>query len=219
MLSTFFPVDFILYLSSSGTEMIVRVLYLMKTSMQNLTGVYFSFYYIASFARMAVVPPFSYPESLNLLLILNGVSLFGRLGLNYIADHKGTMNVFIVTTACTSVILFAWSGVHSRIGIYCWSVACGIGSGGVQTLFIACVSTLTDDISKLGTRIGMLFTIVSFAILIGPPIGGALITAMDGSYLGAQVFAGSAMLLCTIFSCMAKFMATKVASSDIVVAP
>lgn len=41
----------------------------------------------------------------------------------------------------------------------------------------------------------MIFSIVGFAVLTGPPIAGALISADGGSYLGAQLFAGTSLLL------------------------
>lgn len=39
---------------------------------------------------------------------------------------------------------------------------------------------------------GMIFTIVSFAALTGPPIAGAIIDS-GGGYKGAQAFAGSVL--------------------------
>ena len=44
-------------------------------------------------------------------------------------------------------------------------------------------------------RIGMVFTIVSFATLTGNPIAGALIAADGGRYGGAQAFTGTSLLL------------------------
>lgn len=41
----------------------------------------------------------------------------------------------------------------------------------------------------------MVFSIVAFAVLTGPPIAGALISANGGSYLGAQLFAGTSILV------------------------
>lgn len=41
----------------------------------------------------------------------------------------------------------------------------------------------------------MVFTIVSFGVLTGPPIEGALISALGGRYLAAQLFAGASLLL------------------------
>ncbi|EWY97523.1 hypothetical protein FOYG_02354 [Fusarium oxysporum NRRL 32931] len=165
----------------------------------SLLSLYFSFFFLASYSRTALTPPMSYEDSLNLLLILNGVSVVGRLGSNYAADLFGTIKVFIPVAGAPATVLLAWIAVDSGAGIYSWAVACGICSGGVQSLFPAALTSLTADPQKLGIRIGMIFTIVSFSSLIGPPIGGSLINALGGRYLGAQVFAGVSMSLSTLF--------------------
>jgi hypothetical protein len=41
----------------------------------------------------------------------------------------------------------------------------------------------------------MVFSVVAFASLTGSPIAGAIVQACGGSYLGAQLWAASAMLL------------------------
>lgn len=46
----------------------------------------------------------------------------------------------------------------------------------------------------MGVRIGMVFTIISFACLTGPPIAGALIDARNGDFLYAQIFGGTVMV-------------------------
>ncbi|KAG8424219.1 hypothetical protein J3458_001039 [Metarhizium acridum] len=45
----------------------------------NIWGAYFAFFYVAAFSRDALRPPLSYQESLNMLLILNGVGAIGRV--------------------------------------------------------------------------------------------------------------------------------------------
>lgn len=47
----------------------------------------------------------------------------------------------------------------------------------------------------MGTRVGMSFTILSFACLSGPPSAGALIGRGGGDYLYAQVFGGTTVVL------------------------
>ena len=49
--------------------------------------------------------------------------------------------------------------------------------------------------AKAGVEIGMIFAETSVAALVGPPIAGALITAGGGSYLYAQMWAGSVVVL------------------------
>jgi hypothetical protein len=51
---------------------------------------------------------------------------------------------------------------------------------------------------------GMVFTIVSFAVLTGPPIAGQLIQKKGGGYEYAQIFSGSVMLVGSGFLTAAK---------------
>lgn len=155
-------------------------------------GVYFAFYYLASYARD--IQGMSYTTSLNLLLILNGMGYLGRLLPNHIADRIGTLNVFVPLAGTSALLMYAWMAVSSPAGLYVWAVFYGTTAGGIQSMFPAALSALTTDPRRQGTRIGMVFTIVSFAVLIGSPIGGAILTAMDGSYVGAQAFAGSCLV-------------------------
>lgn len=80
-------------------------------------------------------------------------------------------------------------------GLYAWTVFYGIAAGGIQSLFPAGLSSLTTDLRRSGTRMGMVFTINSFATLTGPPIAGAIISRCRGEYYGAQVFAGCVLLV------------------------
>lgn len=67
----------------------------------------------------------------------------------------------------------------------------GLIAAGAQGLFPAVLSSLTDDPTKQGVRMGMGFAFVGIASATGPPVGGALIERMGGSYVGAQIWAAS----------------------------
>lgn len=89
-----------------------------------------------------------------------------------------------------SLVTFCWIAVDSEGGLYGWALVYGFVGGGIQSLFPAALSSLTTNLKMAGTRIGMVFTIVSFAVLTGPPIAGELIQRNKGEYLYAQIFAG-----------------------------
>ena len=172
-------------------------------------GVYFAFFYVSSFARDVLNPPFSYPDSLNLLLILNGLSIPGRLIPNYLADRMGPINIYIPAAAATSLVVFLWMCVSSAGGMYAWSAVYGLAAGGIQSLFPAALSSLTTDPRRAGVRMGMIFTIVSFAVLTGPPLEGAIISAaaaqgLRRGYDGAQAFAGAVLAVGTLLVVAAK---------------
>ncbi|KAH7127592.1 riboflavin transporter MCH5 [Dactylonectria macrodidyma] len=156
----------------------------------NFWGLYFAFYYLPAFSRSHLTPNMSYEDSLNLLLVVNGIGIIGRLGPNYFADYVGPLTMLAPACLLCGVTVLAWIPVDTPPKLYAWSAFYGIFAGAIQNLFPAAASSLTADPRKRGTRIGMVFTIVSFAALTGSPIAGAIITAMDGSYLGAQCFAG-----------------------------
>ncbi|KAI6088271.1 MFS general substrate transporter [Hypoxylon rubiginosum] len=161
----------------------------------NFWGVYFGFYYLAAFSRAAVTPALSYTESLNMLLLLNGIGILGRLLPNHFADRVGPLNIMIPTCLVCGIALLSWMAVKTPAQLYGWAVVYGIVAGALQSLFPAGLSSLTTDLRKQGTRMGMVFTIVSFAVLTGNPIAGAIISSMGGRYEGAQAFTGACLLV------------------------
>lgn len=124
---------------------------------------------------------------------------------NLWADKVGPLNIMIPTCLITGIALLSWIAVKTPGELYAWTVFYGIAAGGIQSLFPAGLSSLTTDLRKRGTRMGMTFTIVSFAVLTGSPIGGAIITAQGGSYVGAQIFTGVSLLLGMSFISAARY--------------
>lgn len=124
---------------------------------------------INTFARNVI--GFSTTDSVQLLLIQNGVSIPARPIVGYIANyHVGPMNTYIVTTVLFSIITLAWIAVVDRTGLYVYAVFLGLTNGVCQGMFLGSLASLTNDSRKMGTRIGVVHTIVAFATLAGPPV-------------------------------------------------
>ncbi|GAB1200959.1 hypothetical protein APSETT444_010341 [Aspergillus pseudonomiae] len=159
----------------------------------NFWGLYFAFYYVGAFGRSVI--GLSYSDSTNLIIVTNGVGIVGRLIPAFLADvYFGPLNTIIPLALGASLMMFCWIAVHSVGGLYVFAVLYGMFSNGVQGLWPSTLSSLTPDLSKTGVRIGMGFTVVSFACLTGPPLGGALIARADG-YIGAQIWGGLTFVL------------------------
>ncbi|TVY81309.1 Aspyridones efflux protein apdF [Lachnellula suecica] len=164
----------------------------------NFWGVYFAFYYLGTYARNIIGMP--YTSSINLLIVLNGVGVLGRIVPNYLADrYFGPLNSLIPVVFVTSILCFCWISVSSQGGLYAWAVIYGIVGAAIQSLFPATLSSLTTDLRKAGVRMGQVFTIVSFAVLTGPPIAGELIQRKGGEFEYAQIFAGLDLFVGFIF--------------------
>ena len=156
-------------------------------------GLYFAFYYIGSFGRNIL--GVSETDSINNLLIINGVGILGRLIPGHLADRFfGPLNTLIPFVFVTGLLLYCWAAINSKGGLVGFAVIYGLFAAGIQGLFPATLSSLTTDLRKAGVRMGMVFTVISFACLTGPPIAGALIQLKHGGYLYAQMFAGTVLM-------------------------
>lgn len=147
---------------------------------------------------------------MNLLLILNALGVPGRIIPGWIAARfLGPLNTAIPTAASVAVVLYCWPAVrHSQGSLYGFAFAYGLVASGIQSLFAVSLTALTDDLSKLGTRMGLVVTIVAVASLTGSPIAGALLQASGGDYLAAQMWAASSMLLAAVALAAARICRT-----------
>lgn len=156
-------------------------------------GIYIGFYFVGSYGKDEL--GVSQSTAINLLLVMNGVGLPGRLIPNYYADKTvGPLNAIIPFAALSCLLLYCWIAVDSVAGLWAFAVVYGLFAAGIQSLFPATLTSLTTDPKRAGVRMGMVFSVVSFAVLTGPPIAGALISQGQGRYVYAQVFAGSSMV-------------------------
>ncbi|KAH8647515.1 major facilitator superfamily domain-containing protein [Ilyonectria robusta] len=129
---------------------------------------------------------YDYASSLNLLILMNGVGAIGRALPGFLADlYVGPLNVITPAAFVCTIMLYCWTTVGSPVGLYSWAVIY------VQGLFPAALSSLTTDLQKAGTRMGMVYSIISFANLTGPPLAGALISEGNGVYTYAFAFGGT----------------------------
>jgi predicted MFS family arabinose efflux permease len=65
----------------------------------------------------------------------------------------------------------------------------GFASGAFVSLLPAQIAQVSK-VEQIGIRVGVLFACISFAGLVGNPIGGAIVDANNGQYWGLNVFAG-----------------------------
>lgn len=132
-----------------------------------------------------------------LVAILNAASTFGRFGPNFVADYAGSLNILFPSLTITAILAYCWVAVNSASGIIALSALYGFFSGGFVSLIAVVMMEITQDIRKLGTRLGMCFALESIGLLIGTPIGGTIVSR-TGSYLGVQLFCGSCLAACAV---------------------
>ncbi|KAK2759783.1 hypothetical protein FQN54_002517 [Arachnomyces sp. PD_36] len=158
-------------------------------------GLYFGFYFIASYAQDVLdMEP---NASVNLLVAMNAASFLGRFIPSLISDICiGPVNTVIPSAFLASVMIILWIGATSPLAMFLIGCAYGFVSAGVQSLYPSTVLSFNGpDRSKLGSRMGFVLATIGLGSLTGTPIGGRLISLGNGSYLYAELFAGSALAL------------------------
>ncbi|CAJ2500853.1 Uu.00g037060.m01.CDS01 [Anthostomella pinea] len=150
--------------------------------------------YINSFGRESL--SLSELESINLVLISNAVAILARPIFGFLADrYVGAMNSWSVNSIGLGIPAFGWIGVKTRAGLYAYSVVMGFTNGAAQGVFPGASSSLVNDISKMGSWVGMAYALVGLGTLAGSPALGAIIDASGGKYLWGQVWAGVVVIV------------------------
>jgi MFS family permease len=140
-----------------------------------------------------------------LLPILNAASTFGRITPNFLADYMGPLNMLTPAAGVTALLAFCWIAVNSTAGIIVLAFLYGFFSGGFVSLPPVVMAVITKDMRSFGTRLGMFFAICSVALLIGTPIGGAILNDTN-SYLGVQLFSGTCLAACAALTLTIRIM-------------
>ncbi|KAI1089192.1 MFS general substrate transporter [Rostrohypoxylon terebratum] len=136
-------------------------------------GLYVPFFYIQLYSLRFDIAPSEL--SAYLVTLLNAGSVFGRILPNFVADYAGSMNMLAATTLGASIVAFGWFGVKDLGGTVVFALLFGFFNGGVTSLPPSAIVSLTPDMSRLGTRMGMLFFVIGIAVLVGTPIAGAIL--------------------------------------------
>ncbi|EKD19316.1 uncharacterized protein L3040_009243 [Drepanopeziza brunnea f. sp. 'multigermtubi'] len=175
-------------------------------------GLWVPVFYLGSFGKNII--GISTEKAASLILIINGGGIAGRVLPALLASRLGPLNLMIPLTFLSGVILFCWASVHSYKDIIIFDVFYGFIMAAGQGMLPPSLGSMTKDRSKMGVRMGMVFTICGISLLIGQPLAGALIEANGGQYLYTQMYGGASMILGALFMFAAR---VRVAGWDLAV--
>ncbi|KAK4218773.1 putative transporter [Rhypophila decipiens] len=131
-----------------------------------------------------------------LMMSYNIGAILGRTLPPWLSDRfLGPLNTIILMNMFTLlVVLGVWLpfGASTVQGLFVAIVLMGIGTGSFVPLGVSCVSAMCEP-RDTGTWLGSVYTIVSFATLIGNPATGAILAAYGST--GLLVFLAIALLV------------------------
>lgn len=130
-----------------------------------------------------------------LISILNAASLPGRVLPGILADRLGRFNTMTLTSLISAILVLAlWLPSNSNVAIICFAALYGCFSGAYVSLGPSLIAELSP-IEQIGVRNGSIYFFVAVAVLVGNPIGGALVADDDAGrgFAYLQIFSGCMM--------------------------
>ncbi|KAF8549744.1 MFS general substrate transporter [Imleria badia] len=166
-------------------------------------GIFTPYFFIADYTQSLHV---SSEAAFGVLSIMNAGGVFGRIAPAWLSDKLGRFNLlcpsaFLSGLAC----LVVWEMGRDPVSITVFAAVYGLFSGAFISVVTPCVAQISE-VREMGTRIGVLYTLISVPSLLGGPIAGALVQRQHGGYSASIALAGSSMILGSVFLCMSRWM-------------
>jgi MFS family permease len=136
--------------------------------------------------------------------MMNAGSVVGRVLPAYLSDAIGRFNLlapfaFLAGLSC----LFLWRFAHTLPLVFVFASLYGFFSGAFISVINPCVAQISDE-HELGTRIGMLYSLISFPALLGGPVAGMLLARHQDSYEEIAIFSGLNLVIGSLLILCAK---------------
>lgn len=168
-------------------------------------GLYTTFFYVATFAVEAHAMPRA--PAAYLVTALNAASVPGRILPNVpaLVRRLGALNMMAASVLALALLALCLNAVAAPgpaagtgplwalVGLY------GFFTGAFFSLQPTIFARLTADVNRIGTRIGMASTCMSFGLLLGAPSSGALMRTFgfgaSWAWSGVSLFLGGVAVL------------------------
>ncbi|KAJ7132725.1 major facilitator superfamily domain-containing protein [Mycena filopes] len=150
-------------------------------------GLFIPFFFIVDYARDLSI---SAHYTFIVLAVMNAGGVIGRVAPNILSDRIGRFNLLVPASFLSGLLCVCfWLFARSLVPLMLFAAAYGFSSGAFISVITPCVAQISD-IRQIGSRIGLLYSIISFPSLVGGPAAGALLEAGKGQYTGMILFAG-----------------------------
>ncbi|KUI60433.1 Riboflavin transporter MCH5 [Cytospora mali] len=173
------------------------------TNVISWIGIQVPIFYVTLYATEIV--GISQDDAFYMSAIVGAGSLPGRIITAVASDKLGPLWVYAGTFTFAGIIALVWIRVTTYGGLIVVALLYGFAYGGIASLPPSAIAALTPDLTTLGTRIGTSFAFAGVAMLVGPPIAGA-IKKGPTDYKGAFGFSGAMTIAGSLFLFLAAYL-------------
>ena len=123
------------------------------------TGLFIPNFYIVDYAQAHNIES---STAFYVLAVLNAGGVVGRVAPSYLSDVFGRFNVLVPCAFLAGLAtLVFWPFARSVAPVMLYAATYGFFSGAFNALIMPCIAQVSE-IREIGSRIGMLYSIISF---------------------------------------------------------
>lgn len=139
-------------------------------------GLYTPFFYVATYATETNILAADSAAAAYLVTVLNAASVPGRILPNIpaVTARLGPLNMMVTAVVSLALLVLCLNATLEAPGLFVVLVLYGFFTGAFFSLQPTVFGRLTADVERIGTRMGMAATCMSFGLLLGAPASGAL---------------------------------------------
>ncbi|KAL8344983.1 hypothetical protein RB601_005152 [Gaeumannomyces tritici] len=164
-------------------------------------GMFVPLFYLPSYAAREAGMDES--TALYLVAAVNGASLPGRIIPGILGDRLGRVNTLAAAGAATSVLIFCWPSATTPAGVVAFACVFGFVSGALVSGGSVVFTLCPDSPKDIGTYMGMGIAVASLAVLVGPPVSGAILERYGG-FREVSILSGVSCMLGAVLCLVAK---------------
>jgi len=113
----------------------------------------------------------------NAIIIVSLTGVIGSVLLGFASDKVGIWNVLVLVNAFLAIFMFGMSSIRNKGNLIGFSIFYGIFLASWFSLTVTALASLATRTRETGTRVGLIFSIASFASLFSTFIQNGLLGA------------------------------------------
>lgn len=125
-----------------------------------------------------------------IVAISNAGGVVGRFCV-FLVARMGALNMTIALSLLAAATTFPFFTISSDASLVVFALFVGCFSGIIGTFPPFCVPHLTEDITRLGTRFGMCFFVLSIFTAFSVPLSGLTLGPANDNYMHMSMFCGA----------------------------
>jgi len=132
----------------------------------------------------------------NAIIVASLAGVIGSVLFGFASDKVGVWNMLIIVNAILTILILGMSTIHNKGTLIAFAIFYGIFMASWFSLMVTALASLATRTRETGTRVGLVFSIASFAGLFSALVQNVVL-GVDFKWGGLSALGGILFLMVT----------------------